>query len=334
MKPVVIYRLGSLGDTVVSLPCFHKIAERFPDRERIVLTNFPVSSKAAPVEAILGGSGLVHSFLSYPIGTRSPGALWRLSSELRRLQADALVFLSEPRGLRSAWRDVAFFRLSGVGRIIGAPLTANLQSYRRDPASGEEERECSRLARSLALLGPIDIEDAKAWDLRLTADEHAAGRAVIARFGGAPFLTLHMGGKVAINDWGESNWRLLTESLAADLGHFCLLVLGAAEESPRARSVAAFWPGPVVDACGLLSPRQSAAVLTGSSLFVGHDSGPLHLASASLCPWVGIFGENNPPKRWHPVIGRGIALHDMRGVAAIGVDQAAAAARRLLALQR
>ena len=70
---VVIYRLGSLGDTVVALPCFHKVAKAFPDAERIVLTNVPVSSNAAPVETILGGSGLIHATLAYPIGTRSPG---------------------------------------------------------------------------------------------------------------------------------------------------------------------------------------------------------------------------------------------------------------------
>ena len=74
MQPqrIVVYRLGSLGDTVVALPCLHRVAQAFPDAERIVLTNFPVSSKAAPLEAILGGSGLVHrSRVSTPSPRRS-----------------------------------------------------------------------------------------------------------------------------------------------------------------------------------------------------------------------------------------------------------------------
>jgi heptosyltransferase III len=327
----VIYRLGSLGDTVISLPCFHRIAESFSDRERIVLTNFPVSSKAAPVQSILGESGLIHRCLSYPLMTRSPRALWRLFRQLRRLRADTLIYLSQPRGLLSTWRDIVFFRLSGFRHIVGAPLTRDLQSYRRDPTSGEEEQECRRLARGLATLGPIDVDDPVAWDLHLTPEEEAAGRAIVAPFGERPFLAFHMGGKVAINDWGEANWRDLTELLGAEWKHFGLLVLGAADESPRARSIAAAWPGQAIDACGRLSPRQSAAVLSRATLFIGHDSGPLHLASAARCPWLGIFGENNPPKRWHPVIGRGKALHDMRGVGAIEVGQVAAAARQLIA---
>ena len=43
---ILIYRLGSLGDTVVALPCFHLIARKFPHAERVLLTNFPVHAKA------------------------------------------------------------------------------------------------------------------------------------------------------------------------------------------------------------------------------------------------------------------------------------------------
>ena len=68
---IVIYRLGSLGDTVIALPCFHKVAQTWPNAERIVLTNFPVSSKAAPLEVVLRESGLIHEAIAYPVGTRS-----------------------------------------------------------------------------------------------------------------------------------------------------------------------------------------------------------------------------------------------------------------------
>ena len=55
MKTVLIFRLGSLGDTVVALPCFHKIAKSFPEARRIVLTNVPVASNAAPLLQVLDG---------------------------------------------------------------------------------------------------------------------------------------------------------------------------------------------------------------------------------------------------------------------------------------
>ena len=50
---ILIYRLGSLGDTVVALPCFRLIRSHYPEAEITVLTNIPVSGKAAPLKACL-----------------------------------------------------------------------------------------------------------------------------------------------------------------------------------------------------------------------------------------------------------------------------------------
>ena len=46
-RRILIFRPGSLGDIVVSLPCFHLLERRFPQAERRVLTIRP--TKAALV---------------------------------------------------------------------------------------------------------------------------------------------------------------------------------------------------------------------------------------------------------------------------------------------
>ena len=53
-KRVLIYRLGSLGDTLVALPALHLVARAFPDAERRMLTNFPVKVKALRRRRSLG----------------------------------------------------------------------------------------------------------------------------------------------------------------------------------------------------------------------------------------------------------------------------------------
>ena len=75
---VLIYRLGSLGDTVVALPALHLVARTFPNARRLMLTNFPVHAKAPAASAIIGESGLVHGYISYPVGTRNVLELTRL----------------------------------------------------------------------------------------------------------------------------------------------------------------------------------------------------------------------------------------------------------------
>lgn len=329
-KRLVIYRLGSLGDTIVALPCLNKVRDAFPDHERIALTNFPVSSKAAPLESILGAGDFIHGAVPYRIGVRRPDELLRLADDLRKLEADTLIYLGGGRGLKAVHRDVLFFRFSGFRRIIGAPLTRDLENNRIDPESGEIEPEASRLARCLSELGPIDLDTPAAWDLRLTESEQAAGRSVMAALGGVASIAVNTGGKVIEKDWGEPNWLELVPRLAAGRRGVALVFVGGAEDQERAVRLAALWPGPTLNLCGKLSPRETAAALSHSTIFLGHDSGPMHLASAVGVPCVGLFGVINRPKKWHPYGTRHLVLHDTTDVRRIPVQSVVEAAGALL----
>lgn len=328
-QKILVYRLGSLGDTIVALPCFHKIAEAFPDADRILLTNIPVSTKAAPLQTILGDSGLIHRYISYPVGTRSVAELWKLSHAIRRLEIDTLVYLMPARGQVKILRDKCFFRLSGIQKIIGVPTTPDLQDNRIDPVTGAEERECERLARTLFELGAIDLEAAAAWDLLLTGQENHRGEQIVAGVE-RPLIAINMGGKAAEKDWGVGRWLELLKRLSASFGDHALLIVGAPEDSQRAQQVGQAWPNTVIDACGRLSPRESAAALRSAKLFIGHDSGPLHLAAATGVSCIGLFGNFNKPMRWHPYGTGHCIIHNMSGMAAISVDEVLQTATRLL----
>ncbi|WP_028007993.1 glycosyltransferase family 9 protein [Solimonas flava] len=327
--PVVIYRLGSLGDTLVALPCFHKIAEAFPQQRKLVLTNVPVSSKAAPLAVILQPGGFIDGVIEYPLQLRSVRSLWHLRRQLRNTGASTLIYLAANRGRLAVWRDVLFFKLCGFKKIIGAPLTADLLENRKNPVDGTEEPEAERLARTLHSLGAIELNRADAWDLRLTSREAEAADRAIATLAGQPFFAVNMGGKVAPKDWGEANWHALIDQLAVEYPELHLVVVGAAEDAPRADALLSRWPAGRVSVCGTLSPRECAAVLAQARFFIGHDSGPLHLAATMQTACVGLFGNYNHPKKWHPYGQKHRILHDMRGVQAITVEEVVSAVRQV-----
>jgi ADP-heptose:LPS heptosyltransferase len=336
---VVIYRLGSLGDTVVALPCFHKVAQVWPDSERIVLTNFPVSANAAPLEVVLGAGGLIHGAIAYPVGTRSLADLWLLARNLRSLRADVLVYLTPARGRMSAFRDWLFFKCCGIKDILGAPLTLDLQHCRQlDPpnssADPATERECERLARCLEALGPIDLDDPTMWDLGLTEGELRAAAAALLPLECNDYFAINMGGKSQEKDWGWDNWRLLLELLSDQYPEAGLLIIGAAADSERAQTLAGAWAGPVVDACGRLSPRESAAAMQGAVAFIGHDSGPLHLAAAAGVSCIGLFGSFNQPNRWHPRGAGHRIIHRMSGLSNITVNEVLVAVGDVVPLRK
>jgi len=81
-----------------------------------------------------------------------------------------------------------------------------------------------------------------------------------------------------------------------------------------------------IDLCGALSLPEAAACLARAALFVGNDSGLMHLAAAAGAPTLGLFGPT-PAEEYGPA-GRSTAVAMARGAAMtdLSVDDAFAAA--------
>jgi len=303
-KRVLIYRLGSLGDTIVALPALHLVARAFPNAERRLLTNFPINAKAPPAASILEGSGLVHGYFRYAAGTRSPRELFGVWWQLLRWRPQVLVYLGPTRALELTLRDARFFRLCGIPRLIGVPVTEDMRTHRWQESEQALESEAARLVRNLAELGDANLDAPSSWDLRLTAEEHARATEAIAATAGRPLIAVSVGTKVQSKDWGRDNWRALLNRLATLYPDHALALCGASEESEASEFTADGWrersSSPVVNLCGLLTPRESAAALARARAFIGHDSGPMHLAAAVQTPCVAIFAARNKPRVWFP----------------------------------
>jgi heptosyltransferase III len=320
-RRVLIYRLGSLGDMLVALPALHLVARAFPEAERRMLTNFPVSSKAPAAAAVLEGAGLVQGYVRYAVGTRSVRELLGLWWTIVRWRPQVLVYLAAARGVKTAQRDELFFRMCGVRRMVGVPLTEGMQRNYYGAATGGKdhamgagnlEPEAARLVRCIGELGAVGevadpgrLNDPASWDLHLSAAEReSAARAIGAQALGVESIAVSVGTKVQAKDWSKENWRALLGRVAAEFPGRALLLAGAAEESEASEFAAEGWRanggGVVVNLCGRLTPRESAAAIARSRLFVGHDSGPMHLAAAVGTPVVAIFAARNIPRQWFP----------------------------------
>ena len=330
MDTILIFRIGSLGDTVVALPCFHRIARSFPNSRRIIVTDIAASQKAASVEGILGRSGLIDGVIHLPPTPRKSRDFLKLRKEIRATKSKTLIYIAD-RDFLSTVRDICFFRLCGLSRVIGVPLNRDLRFPRVDPETGNTEREASRLARCLAPLGMIDLEDPGFWDLRLQADEVSLAGSKLAMLGGNDFIAVSIGGKDRSKDWGNENWIVLLRLISAEHPDLALIFVGAADEFDRSAKLAAIWRGPTLNLCGVLGPRESAAAMKRAVLFVGHDCGAMHLAAAAGVPCVGMFGNFNRPKWWHPMGQGHCIIHNMRGVREISPEDVYAAVRLAVA---
>jgi heptosyltransferase-3 len=299
---ILIFRIGSLGDTLVAMPAFHLIREMYATCRIVLLTNSPSDGgiKAAPSYQILLGSGLVDEYIEYRHGAESLAYFASLAASIRKLRPAHGIYLMPQRTLVQRLRDAVFFAVAGLPCMRGIwPGRRGNVHMEVGGTPEQRESEASRLLRSIGF-NPKDLR-ADLFSLNLDAREVACAEVVLKDLDPQrPFIALSVGAKVAAKDWGQDRWVEFIELLRVTSHDEALVFVGSEDEADRCQQLLALWPSGGLNLCGKLSPRQSAAVLAHSSLFVGHDSGPMHLASSAGVPCISIFAARNKPGIWFP----------------------------------
>jgi heptosyltransferase-3 len=310
-KSVLVYRLGSLGDTLLALPVFHSIRRKYPDSRIVALTNIPVNAKAPALLTVLQGTGLIDGAINYPLGLRDTAELLRLRREIAVERFAVAVNLTAARGWWKGIRDKLFLHLCGIPKVLGTPWRRADVIRVGDRESGLFEWEAKRLARRALAIGDIDLVSNESWELNLTSEEIAiAERILIAGNIDRPFVAVSVGTKVDVKDWTEPNWRSFIRELSDRFPITPIVAFGSEEESDRTEKCLEGWGGPKLNLCGKVSLRVLAAVLRKSKLFIGHDSGPMHLAATVGVPCVAIFAARNLPGQWYPRGHRNTVLYN------------------------
>jgi len=300
-KKILVFRMGSIGDTVVALPAFHLIRQTYPNHQIYLLTNEPISGKAAPAMTLLEGAGLCDGSLAYPSNSRDYSQLSALRQEIRSHNFETAVhlFTDLGRGWLRSWRDCLFLRSCGIRHVLGWPPLWPPKPAWQSP--GVMERQSVGLVCKLHRLGQSDINNLSAWELHLRANEKEMA-ALLLQEGdiSQPFMVASIGTKALAKDWGDDNWMRVLAQIYSSRPDIGLVLIGAADEQERSENIRRQWSGKSLNLCGRCEPRISAAVLAQASLFVGHDSGPMHLAAAMGIPVVAIFSWHNAPGYWFP----------------------------------
>lgn len=162
--------------------------------------------------------------------------------------------------------------------------------------------------RYRAVAGALGVEAAEPrwWDLRahiepaLTAlDRDEAWRT-------KPKLVLGLGATAARRRWRLDRFvEIARRAVSAGIGVY---IMGGPELRSEGAAIAEIVGAGVVNGAGKLSIVQSAAVLTPSDVYVGNDTGTLHMAAAVGCACVeisshpadGDHGEVTSPLRFSP----------------------------------
>ena len=307
---VLVYHIGQLGDTIVSVPALRAVRSYFGKTALIYMVHDTIH-QLVTAEMVLEGSGLVDKFIPYSPEKKTARKLRtvaRLRGRLRREHFDVAVSLLPSD--RSRWallRDRLFFRACGISRLIGFRPYSEPEIRPRS-ASGRPAQTPSeaifRLRRLLADgLGPANVEHFAMPLLSVSRDRQNAvdgwldGR---RHYSNRPLVALCPGCKKPANAWPPERFLKIARRLL-DLDLFELVILGGPAEQGLADFLMAGLEGQAIHAAGCFSVAESAALLSRCSLLVGLDTGTTHLAAAVGVPCVVLQSANSFPGQWNPL---------------------------------
>lgn len=304
---VLVISLQGVGNLIMATPVIEGLA-RAGREVRVAVSTRAAADLIAPSPWVSGADALDEAAYVGRAG-RALGLGLRLRRE--RFAASVTTY---PNG-----RSAAILALAAGARVrvgFGERPARCGGAYTLPLAPAEGLHDVEQNLRVLDVLGVPRPGAAAPWVPLSDGDRAFADRFVATQgLGGArPVAALHPGGAATglFRRWPRENFEELAGRLRRDLGLGVVLVGGASERNmlediagvaaahTRASADAADGPrgahapgGTGVAVAAGLPLGHIAAVIARCRVFVGNDSGPLHIAAAVGVPVVGIYGPTN-----------------------------------------
>lgn len=333
MPRALVYRPGSLGDTLVSLPAVAEIRRRYPDHRLTLLTESQAtgSGRVSPWTILkeTGWFNDVHFYVVKPSSARERWHNLALAARLRATGYHDIFSLAPPRTTRQLRVDARIFRgVVGATRYHAA-RSAAWPPQAVDPATIEHEG-----LRLLRIVDPGATGDALG-DFRLAVPdtERALGKGVLDSLGLRPdqvLVGVGPGSGRSSTRWPAERFAAVGDALLQQFRNVVLLAIGGTSERTMCDELCAAWGPRSHNLAGRLSVFGSASVLSQCTTFIGNDSGPTHLAAMMGTPCVAIFSARNPPGQWGPLGQHHVILEERPECAGCMLDECVHEAKKCL----
>jgi lipopolysaccharide heptosyltransferase II len=296
---ILLVRLRQIGDVVFTTPAIAAIRKRFPGAH----LSYLVEPAAAPV--VLGNPNLTEVIVAPRArGVRGLLSDLALGRQLRRQRFDlAIDFHGGPRASLLTW-------LSRAPTRIGYTVAARGWMYTRAVPRSRVLRPRHSVENQWDLLTPLGIappnptSDPVEMPLDARAASDVSGRLTAAGVApGDPLVVVHVSAGNPFRRWPAAHFEALVIRLATDDPRLRVVVTSGPSERDAALRVidaarARLDPAAAsrVLSCGEFSLTELRALLECAALYIGGDSGPLHIAATTRVPVVGLYGPTLPAR--------------------------------------
>jgi len=302
-RRILCVQLADIGDLVLTLPGLQVLRDSLPDAHIALLTTPHAASVIAQTNPTVVNQIITfdkHRFdrprsLTNPANWRQLYALWqRLDGGI----FETVVFFHHMSTRFGALKFAAMALASGSRRRIG--LHTNHTLFLND---GVRDRGFGALHQAQYWLRLAEIAAGEqGTPLYATSETYGA-------LEGTSPLTLPDGLKVAIHAgsggystarrWEPGKFAAVARRLIDEREAHIILTGTAADDTAEVQKLLNAPAHQVIDLVGKTSLRELTGVLAECDLFIGADSGVMHLAAAAGAPIVSVFGPSNKAA-WHP----------------------------------
>lgn len=283
---ILVIKLRYLGDVLLATPTLQALKAAYPTARLTALVN-------RGTEEMLIGNPDVDEIM--PVDRGSIVEQWRFAVTVRRRGFDLVVDLTDgDRAAFLTWISGASVRIGfnaeqrWTGRCYTTVVYGNATAH--------------RIERDLAALTPLNIAPRdRIPRLWLSHEDESGAEELLANLAvpsDQSLVVIQPGARYWFKAWPSERFAELADRLTERLG--CqVLVGGSRQEIDLAQLVVKQAKSRLISIAGRSPIRTLAALFKRAALFVGNDTGAIHIATAVGTPVVALFGPSNPAE-WGP----------------------------------
>jgi lipopolysaccharide heptosyltransferase II len=288
---ILIRATNWVGDAILALPALRAVRNRFPEAEIAILARPYVADLYREQE-------ICNQVISYDSQGKHAGVLGRerLAAELRSLKFDVALLLQNAFDAAwLAWR-------AGIPERIGYArggrrflLTQPIPVPKTGEIPPHEKFYYLELLRRAGWIDSVPDESFIALNVselgRQRAEEYLAQSGVRPRS-----LRIAVGAGASYGSakcWPPSRFAELANRLQSQ-NDADVILFGTAAEAAVTRAISSELHRPPIDLTEKTSIANLPALLSHCHLFIGNDSGAMHVAAAVGLPVVAVFGPTDP----------------------------------------
>jgi heptosyltransferase-2 len=287
-----------VGDAVMAIPALEAIRRYHAHGEISILARPAVAD-------LLSGQPFADRILVYDHRGRHRGWLGRekLIRELRNEKFDLAVLLQNAfEAAWLAWRagipERIGYARDGRGALLTKAIAVPKQGHDRQMFPRHESQYYLELLRRVGWIeSRREIAPIRAIQLAVPEQARAAAELTLRKAGARPGswrCALAPGASYgAAKCWPAERFASLADRLISECDAD-VIFFGTGGEKEIAARIFSAMKFRAISLVGETSMRDLAALFSACSVFVGNDSGAMHVAAAAGLPVIGIFGSTDP----------------------------------------